>query len=79
MHTFWIIVGVLAVLIVLAILIKSKACGGCCDCCGDCDCCCECGECCTVSSLPMFVLGVIALWGGGLTAIGLLVYSAMRG
>jgi len=73
MHTVWIIVGVVVVLFILLLLMKSKACG-------DCDCCCECGECCncTLSSLPMFVIGTVALWGGGLAAVAWLVVSVVR-
>jgi hypothetical protein len=76
MHTVWIVVGVVVVLFILALLIKSKAC----TCCGDCDCCCECGDCdcCTITSLPMFVIGVVALWGGGIAAVGWLVLSLVR-
>ena len=71
MHTVWIVLGVVVALFILVLLIKSKAC----TCCGDCDCC---GECCTVASLPMFVIGVVALWGAGLAAVGWLVFSLVR-
>ncbi len=62
---------------------------GCGDCCADC-CCAECcGECCgdlaygafdccTISSLRLFVIGVVALWGGGLALAAWLVLSLVR-
>jgi hypothetical protein len=76
MHTVWIVVGVVVVLFVLLLLIKSRACC----CCAEMECCCDCGDCdcCTITSLPMFVIGVVALWGGGLVAVGWLVLSLVR-
>ena len=73
MHTFWIILGVVVVLFIIMVLAKSKARSGC-------DCCCECGECCdcTLSSMSMFVIGTVALWGGGLAAVAWLVFSLVR-
>ena len=77
MHTIWIIVGVVVVLFILAVLVNSRACA----CCGEMECCCDCGECCdccTLSSLPLFAIGVVALWGGGLAAVGWLVLTLVR-
>jgi hypothetical protein len=73
MHTFWIILGVVVVLIIIGLLAKSGACGAC-DCCDDCSGCCDC----TLSSLPMFVIGTVALWGGGLATVAWLLVSLIR-
>jgi hypothetical protein len=75
MHNVWIVVGVIVALFVLVLLIKFEACSSCFDCCG---CCSECGDCCTVSSLPLFLIGVVALWGSGLAVVGWLVLSVIR-
>lgn len=77
MHIVWIVLGVVVALFILMLLMKSKAC----TCCGEMECCCDCGECCdccTLSSVPMFVIGVVALWGGGLAAVAWLVLSLVR-
>jgi hypothetical protein len=84
-NIFWIIVAVVAA-VSLVILLRPKSRGVretdyCCECCCA-DCCCELGcgafNCCTLSSLPMFVIGVVALGGGGLAAVGWLVLSLAR-
>jgi hypothetical protein len=89
-RTFWLVVAVVAAISLIIVLgSRSRARRGAdykvSDCCIDCCCaeCCTdlaCGafNCCTVSSLSMFVIGVVALWGGGLAAAAWLVLSLVR-
>jgi hypothetical protein len=83
-RTFWILLAVVAA-VALIFLLRAKsrtfreADCDCCDCCCA-ECCCECCpfDCCCPFSLQMFVIGVVALWGSGLTAVGWLVLSLVR-
>jgi len=77
MDTFWFFLIVIVICGIALALAKSGACGN--NTCEDCACCCAGTECCcATASLPMFVIGVLALWGGGLAAIAWLVVSLVR-
>jgi hypothetical protein len=83
-RTFWILLAVVAAVSLIVLLRKkSSACDETCDVCEGCgeilSCPFECCPChCTIGSLLMLASGVVALWGGGLAAVGWLVLSLTR-
>jgi hypothetical protein len=85
--TLWIFLALAAaVSLITLLLVKSRTCRDACDGCEGCEGCCEILWCpfeccplhCATGWLPLLVIGVLALWGGGLAAAAWLVLSLVR-